>query len=90
MTVAPLTRPLGRPALSAALLVGLLSACNSSPVATTPVVAPRPAATSPVDSAALPSAAPAATGPAVPFVGKPGLKAILRSGELVPGAASSH
>lgn len=77
-------------ALLVALLAGVLSACNSSPVATTTMAVAPPAATSPADSAALRSAVPVATGQAVPFVGKPSLKAVLRSGELAPAAASTH
>ncbi len=79
-----------------ALLLPLLSvggtACQSSPVATDTVTAPsltaKPTA---ADSAALRKAAPAAaTGQAVPFVGKPDLKAALRSGGIAPAATSTR
>ena len=75
-----------------ALFLTLLSvmgvACQSSPVATDNATAPPPTA---ADSAALSKAAPAAaTGQAVPFVGKPDLKAALRSGGLAPAAASTR
>lgn len=67
------------------------TACHSSPVATDTATAPPPAAKPTADSAALRKAAPAAaTGQAVPFVGKPGLKAALRSGGLAPTAASTR
>lgn len=80
-----------RSILLIALLAGLLSACNSSPVATTPVAAPPPAKPTVADSVALRQAAPAATtGQAVPFVGKAGLKAVLRSGGLAPSAGSTR
>ena len=71
--------------LLTALLAGLLSACNSSPVAITPVATPPPA-----DSAAQRLATFTATSQTVPFVGIPGLKAVLRSGALAPGATSTH
>ncbi|OGX90974.1 hypothetical protein BEN49_05700 [Hymenobacter coccineus] len=69
-----------------ALLAGLLvSACNASPVATTAVASLPPAVTAKptaADSAAAPASA--ASVQSVPFVGKPGLKAVLRSGGLAP------
>jgi hypothetical protein len=79
-----------------ALLLTLLSvmgtACQSSPVTTDTVTVPPPA-TKPTaaDSAALRKAAPAAaTGQAVPFVGKAGLKAVLRSGGIAPAATGTR
>lgn len=78
------------------LLVALISvvgtACQSSLVATDIGAAPPPAAKpTAADSAALRQASPAAaTGPAVPFVGKPGLKAALRSGGIAPTTTSTR
>lgn len=78
----------------AALLLPLLSvgetACQSSPVATDTVTAPPPAAKpTAADSAVLSKSAPAAaTGQAVPFVGKPDLKAVLRSGGIAPATST--